>query len=618
MSRRCPALVLVICLLASACHDDGGVRVAKLDITGAEAFSEDTLKATMQTRQGGRWPWSRWRPFDKDVFARDLERLREFYRDRGYERAVVRATEVQLAEDGHTIRLAVAVEEGEPTRITDVTFEGLDGLPDELVTRIRRLAPEDNAPRTVAALNRLREGALSEFRERGYPHATVELQETPDDTARTVAVTVRAVPGPETHFGDLQMNGLERTKHVVVRRAVTFKPGDLYRESDVLASQRRLRQIAAFEFAHLAPTEEATANDAPVLPMVATIAEAKPHRFEIGVGYGTEDRFRGSFEWRNVNFFGNGSQWVGNARYSTVTRGAGFGYDHPYLLNSGGILDARAGAWWTNERSFTSRSAGGTIGFVHEFGREGNTTVRGQYRYERLKYRVTDETLRFDERTALGLDPNTGQGDGAVAGLEVTVRETRVDNPSNPRRGVTMALTAEHVAPWVGSTFRYDELSGELRGYLAMGSRVTFAARARYGTLSSTDSTQVPFAERFFLGGSTTMRGWGRYEVGPTSVSGLPIGGRSVFDSSIELRTEVCCGFGVVAFTDIGNVWDEDWTFRSDALERAVGGGLRYQTIVGVVRADFGYQLTPIPGLRIDGKPQTRRWRLHLSIGHAF
>lgn len=618
MSRRFLAVVLVGCLLASACHDDGDVRVASLNITGADAFSEDTLKATMQTREGGRWPWSRWRPFDKVVFERDIERLREFYQDRGYSRAIVRATKVEVAEDGHTIRLEIAIEEGEPTRISAVTFEGLDGVPEDLVERIRRLAPDVDDPRSVAALNGLREGALGQFREHGYPHATVELRETPNDEQRTVAVSVQVAPGPETHFGDLQMNGLERTKHVVVRRAVTFKPGDLYRESDVLTSQRRLRQIAAFEFAHLAPTEEAEAADAPVLPMVATIAEARPHRFEIGVGYGTEDRFRGSFEWRNVNFYGNGSQWVGNARYSTVTRGAGFGYDHPYLLRSGGTLDARAGAWWTNERSFTSRSAGGQVGFVHAFGREDHGSVRTQYRYERLKYRVTDETLGFDERTALGLDPNTGQGDGAVAGVEVTIRENRVDNPANPRRGVTMALTAEHVAPWLGSTFRYDELSGELRGYLAMGSRVTLAGRARYGTLASADSTQVPFAERFFLGGSTTMRGWGRYEVGPTSQSGLPIGGRSVFDSSIELRTEVCCGFGLVTFADIGNVWDEDWTFRSQDLERAIGAGLRYQTVVGVVRADFGYQLTPIPLLRIDGEPQSRRWRLHLSIGHAF
>lgn len=615
---RLRVCLLVACLVAAACHEDGGVRVSDLDIRGNEAFAEKTLRQVMQTRAGGRWPWSRWRPFDKDVFERDIERLRAFYRDRGYDQVLVRVSKAEPSDDGHTIALEVTIEEGSPIRLASVTFEGLDAVPEDLARRIRDLAPPDGAPRASAALGGLREGALALFRENGYPHAMVDLRETDGPESRTVALAVRIDAGPETRFGTLTMNGLQRTKSVVIRRAVTFKPGDLYRESVVLTSQRRLRQISAFEFAHLAPEEEARGDRAAVLPMLATIAEAKPHRFEVGVGYGTEDRIRGSFEWRNVNFYGNGSQWIGNARYSTVTRGAGFGYDHPYLLRSGGTLDARAGAWWTNERSFTSRSSGGQLGFSHAFGRRDTGNVRTRYRYEYLTYRVRESTLRFDERVALGLDPETGVGSGTVAGLEVTIQETRVDNAADPTKGFAVALTAERIAPWLGSSFRYTELSGEARAYISLGANLTVAGRARYGTLASADAAGVPFAERFFLGGSTTMRGWGRYEVGPTSEDGVPIGGRSVFDSSVELRARVCCGVGVVAFADLGNVWPDDWTAQWSDLRRAVGGGLRYQTIVGVVRADVGYQLTPIARLRIDGEAQKRRWRLHLSIGHTF
>jgi outer membrane translocation and assembly module TamA len=49
-----------------------------------------------------------------------------------------------------------------------------------------------------------------------------------------------------------------------------------------------------------------------------------------------------------------------------------------------------------------------------------------------------------------------------------------------------------------------------------------------------------------------------------------------------------------------------------------VGSGLRYQTPVGPIRFDFGYQLNRIPGLLVDGEPETRRWRIHFSIGQAF
>jgi outer membrane translocation and assembly module TamA len=73
-----------------------------------------------------------------------------------------------------------------------------------------------------------------------------------------------------------------------------------------------------------------------------------------------------------------------------------------------------------------------------------------------------------------------------------------------------------------------------------------------------------------------------------------------------------------VVFIDAGNVWREAWQVHLDELRYAVGGGLRWASLIGIVRADVGYQLNPIPDLRVAGKPLTRRWRIHLSIGHAF
>lgn len=615
-------LVLILCLGAVACVDKDAIRVAALDITGAKAFSVTALRRVLETRQAGPWPWVRWRPFDEQAFERDLERLRGFYRDRGFEDAVVRATRVDLADDRKTVRLEITIEEGAPIQIESAAIEGVDALPAPLPQQLTAIDPGVGRPRDLARLAGARDNALRLLRDHGFPHATVEVVEEAGQAPRSVIVRLRVAPGPETRFGELRLNGLARTKQVVLRRALTFRPGDLYRESEVIKSQRRLLQLGAFEFAHLAPDAEAKAAAASPLPMVVTVAEAKPHRFEVGVGYGTEDRLRGSVEWRNINFYGNGSQWVGNARYSTVLRGAGFGYDHPYLLRSGGTLDVRAGAWWTNETSFTSRSAGGHVAVSHDLGSRDLVDVRTRYRYEFLTYQVTDALLddleSVEERIALGLDPVTGRGDGTVTGLELTAARTALDEASDPSRGTALALTAEHVAPWLGGSFRYDELSAEARAYAPLTSWLRVAGKVRYGTLSSASTASVPFAERFFLGGSSSLRGWGRYEVGPTSEQGVPVGGRSMFDASLEVRATVCCNVGAVAFFDLGNVWAQDWSIRTRDLRYAAGGGLRYQSIVGVIRADVGYQLNPIARLRLDGKPQSRRWRLHVSIGHAF
>jgi outer membrane translocation and assembly module TamA len=102
------------------------------------------------------------------------------------------------------------------------------------------------------------------------------------------------------------------------------------------------------------------------------------------------------------------------------------------------------------------------------------------------------------------------------------------------------------------------------------------------------------------------------------SGSGLPIGGNSLLALSVELRAALRGRLGGVLFLDAGNVWTDGWTVRLDDLLYATGAGLRYDTPVGPVRFDLGYQLNPEEGLVVDGEPRDRRWRLHFSIGQAF
>jgi outer membrane translocation and assembly module TamA len=106
--------------------------------------------------------------------------------------------------------------------------------------------------------------------------------------------------------------------------------------------------------------------------------------------------------------------------------------------------------------------------------------------------------------------------------------------------------------------------------------------------------------------------------VSPLSENGLPLGGDSMFAFSEELRAVVRGNLGAVLFLDAGNVWAESWSVNLKDLRYAVGPGLRYQTPVGPIRFDVGYQLNPIPGLLVNGELQSRRWRLHFSIGQAY
>ena len=124
--------------------------------------------------------------------------------------------------------------------------------------------------------------------------------------------------------------------------------------------------------------------------------------------------------------------------------------------------------------------------------------------------------------------------------------------------------------------------------------------------------------KRFFLGGSNEMRGWGIYELSPLSASGEPIGGTSLFTATGEVRAPIVRRLRGALFVEAGNVWEQPWTMRLADLRYDAGAGLRFDTPFGLIRVDFGYQLRPLEGLRIDGQPQTSRWRFNLGIGEAF
>jgi outer membrane translocation and assembly module TamA len=120
----------------------------------------------------------------------------------------------------------------------------------------------------------------------------------------------------------------------------------------------------------------------------------------------------------------------------------------------------------------------------------------------------------------------------------------------------------------------------------------------------------VPLPERFFAGGSTSLRGFGRNLAGPTDVNGNPLGGNVLLIGNLELRLPVRGDLGLVLFTDVGNVFADPDTVRMNDVRETVGAGLRYATPIGPLRLDWGYLL--------DARTGEDTSRFHFAIGQAF
>ena len=427
-------------------------------------------------------------------------------------------------------------------------------------------------------------------------------------------------------FGEVTIDGLQKVDESVVRRELAFKTGATFRGSQVLRTQHRLSRLEVFSVVSVTPRlEDATADSVPVR---VTVAEAPPRQLKLGLGFGSEEKARATFDWRHINFGGGARSFEFDSKASFLDRGFKFTLVEPYLGHSGLSLAVTGTVWDTRQLTYDSQTYGGraTVSYVHD-ARVG--VARSPVRYgfhiayvhEYLRYGVQADALADQSNRAqliaMGLDPTTGRGAGTVAAIDIDAEREVVDNLVDPHRGLGLSVHYEHSAPWLFGSYRFDEFGVEARGYVPIRQFV-LAARVHTGSLIAGDPTTVPFSKLYFLGGAMSERGWGRFEISPLDPDGNPIGGRTYVESSLELRVQLTPKIGVVGFLDVGDVTLNSVDYSSLNLRADVGMGIRYSTPIGLVRADFGQQLNPIPGLRLDGSPETRHWRIHFSIGQAF
>jgi outer membrane protein insertion porin family len=623
MWRTVGFVVLATLAVASGgCKEEGTIRVHKLAFNGVKAVDSGELKNALATKQSSILPWGRKTYFDRSRFDDDMKRVQAFYADRGYPDARVTGFDVKLNDKQDAVDVTVTIAEGQPIKVAALDFVGFDVIPARHFEDLKKRVPlKVGQPRDRRLVVQTHEMALNELKDHGFPYAKVAMKE--DDAGadgKAAALSFTADPGKIAHFGEISIAGNKSVSDRVIQRELTFKPGDLYARNLVQDSQRRLYGMELFQFANIEPQNQEQQPDD--VPTRITVAEGNHQRVNFGVGYGTEEKGRVDAEYHHLNFLGGARSAGAHVRYSSLDRGIRLEFNQPYLFAPHLSLGGEGQDWYTYTPAYRSVVLGAKATVTHRA--SPNTSIAVSFTSEHDSSTVTpsvlnDPTLRAS-LIALGLNPVTGVQSGTLNAFGVDLQHSTADNVLNAHHGYQLAFHAEQAGRIVPGSFAYDALSADARHYLPiLGPNVVLASRLQIGNIrpASDDPTKVPFAKKYFLGGATSVRGWGRYEISPLS-AGLPIGGNSMFAFSEELRAALHGNLGGVLFIDGGNVWADSWDVRLNDLRYAVGPGLRYQTPVGPIRLDFGYQLNPIPGLIVNGTPESRHWRIHFSIGQAF
>jgi outer membrane protein assembly complex protein YaeT len=619
---------VLFAVTAAACRETGDVQVSSLSFRGTQAVQADELKAVIATQENAFLPWSRKHFFDREEFDRDVKRIEAYYADKGYPNAKVAGVDVQLNDNKDKVDITVEIVEGEPVIVENISFEGLETIPEDHRERLgAQLLIKIGAPRDQKLILASHDMVVAELRDHGFPYGTVRVVERPGVAPSRVQLAIVADTGPESVFGPITIEGDVSVDEDVIRRELAFKEGDLYELSRITESQRRIYSLELFQFINITP--RLPEDRAPQVPVVVTVAEGKHRRLQLAAGYGSEEKARARINWRHVNFGGGARTGETEAKASSLEQGLRGSFTEPFLFQPGLSLRLTGSTWWAREPVYEYRSSGGRVTLSKDFSRVGVGTDRGARNHLSLSlireyedYAISESALADptfrDELIALGLDPDTGRGKGTLSAFEIDFERNTSSQPLNPRQGYSVGGHLESAGSVMGGSFTYNEVVGEVRGYLELGPRFVWANRARSGTLAGSDTALIPFYKRYFVGGSSSVRGWGRYQVSPLSPAGEPVGGRTMMEVSTEARFGIRGKLSGVLFVDGGNVWLEPWDVQLNDLRWAAGPGLRYDTPIGPMRVDVGVQLNPIDGLVIEGEPEKRKWRVHFSIGQAF
>ena len=197
------------------------------------------------------------------------------------------------------------------------------------------------------------------------------------------------------------------------------------------------------------------------------------------------------------------------------------------------------------------------------------------------------------------------------------------NDPFAPTRGVFESASLRYAPPGL-STVQFGALNLQHSQAFPLAQWLAFiySARVAYGHAFSGDIV-LPIRERYFLGGSTSVRGYAENSLGPTDLNGNVIGGDLAMVLSLELRVPIIYQLSAAVFNDNGALFLTQCDascemergvvgngFTAANFRHSVGPGLRYMTPVGPISLDYGF--------KIDRRDGESLGEVHFSISGTF
>ncbi len=589
-------------------------RFVSLEIRGNHYFGTETIRERMLLVPRS-WQMRHGR-YSEALRRRDEEAIADLYTENGF-RDVQVTSKVLDDYQGRVgdIAVFVMIQEGPQWFVSKLDVAGVGQLDASRI--LTTLSSVEGQPFSEFSVAADRDTILAYYFNNGFPNASFEWSSAPGPEPHHVNLRFVVAEGRRQFVRDVVVEGLENTRPGLVNKNLLLAAGDPLSPISMADTQRRLYDLGIFSQVDMAIQDPD--GEAQHKYVIYDIDEATRWRLDGGLGAeiarigasetsldspagGAGFSPRVSFDLTRLNFLGLGHTITLQTRASTIEQRAILSYQAPRVHNNDNLALTFSIVYDNTHgiNTFAARREEGSVQLSQKLSKPSTLLYRFAYR------RVSTSDLKIDPNLVPLLSQPV-----RVGILSVNYIQDRRDDPIDAHKGVYNTVDVGLASKVFGSQVNFVRGLARNATYHRIGRKLVLARQLTfgdiipysYGSQYADSSEAVPFAERFFGGGGTSLRAFAENQAGLRDPkTGFPIGGNALLFNSTELRFPLFGNnVGGVLFHDAGNIYSslDKISFRVhqdnlqdfDYMVHAVGFGIRYRTPIGPIRVDLAYSI---------------------------
>jgi translocation and assembly module TamA len=411
-------------------------------------------------------------------------------------------------------------------------------------------------------------------------------------SSHTIDIIYQIIYKAKATYGDIKFSGLKTIDELYLNSLLAIKKGECFQYSSLNNAKLKLRQSNLLDKIETILPETLSPDGS--VPVNFVVTERPPRTIKMGVNYNTDIGIGAAAGWEHRNILSHGEKISTRISFAEILQEIDVELEKPFFIRSDQKLKIASSIKKEDNEAYKSKGIDISGAVELEYSNKWIIGVGTKYAFEH----IIDQSN--DEKTMLLSTP-------------LFASQDKRDDVFDPQKGWTLYFNTTPTFDTVdiGTSFIKNSVNGSYYKSISESNKLVLALRAGLGSIIGASSNTIPATERFYGGGSGSVRGYGYQLASPLDKESKPIGGRSLFTSSAELRFHVSDNYGLVPFIDCGKSFVNKFPDSKDSLLCGAGMGFRYYTSFGPLRIDFAAPLHKRPG--VDD-----RFQLYFSIGQAF